>query len=436
MILSKRFRYLAVIWLAVWGLANIIGSATILLVPTVYRKDFIQEYLLAKAVLNGVNPYLPLPDLAELFIGPIPATIIQHPTPHPPPVAILSLPLGLLSYQPAAVVWFIFEIGCVIASVYLLQRWMKIGLSPAYTLLFASMTFAWEPFAIDLASGQLMTLLLLTLTIAWLSLRSGNDTLGGAMLGCTVALKLMAWPIIIFLVLRKNWRAVAAAGTVIVTANVAAALLMGFGPIAYYYMRVGAVVTPLYRAHSYNFSTYSIGWRFFEGTSSLMLAGINAAPLVLAPHIAQYVSITALLAVLVIGLTLASRVRSFDAAFGILVGVSVLVSPIAWAHYSVLILIPVVIAARLLLTLCFPKRETYHAAIVAVLLAIPPVPAALIELLFANGDASTENQVTVPFAAGLLTLAPMVAILGLLWLIWRLDHYFVDPSIVLQEGKP
>ncbi len=255
--------------------------------------------------MNGVNPYLPLPDLAELFIGPIPATIIQHPTPHPPPVAILSLPLGLLSYQPAAVAWFIFEIACVIASVYLLQRWLEVRLSPAYTLLFALMTFAWEPFPVDLIYGQLMTLLLLILTIAWQSLRSGNTILGGAMLGCAVALKLMAWPIILFLLLRKNWRAVAAAGTVIVTANVAAALLMGFGPMAYYYMRVSTVVLPLYRAHAYNFSTYSIGWRFFEGTSSPMLAGINAAPLVLAPHLAQYVSIAVLLAVLVMGLTLA-----------------------------------------------------------------------------------------------------------------------------------
>ncbi len=120
-----------------------------------------------------------------------------------------------------------------------------------------------------------------------------------------------------------------------------------------------------------------------------------------------------------------------------LVCVSVLVSPIAWAHYLVLTLIPALIAARLLFTLRFPKRETYLSALVALLLAIPPFPKALIESLFANGDASTGKQATVPFAAGLLTLAPMVATLGLLWLIWKLDHvYSVDSLIVGQGGEP
>jgi hypothetical protein len=75
--------------------ASVWTSAASLAPPHVYLKDFMQEYLLAKAALGGVNPYLPLPALARQFISPPPVIALDHPTPHPPPVAVLSLPLAV-----------------------------------------------------------------------------------------------------------------------------------------------------------------------------------------------------------------------------------------------------------------------------------------------------------------------------------------------------
>jgi len=73
--------------------------------PYVYSKDFIQEYLSARAVLAGINPYLPLPELASKFIGPVPVPVLPHSTPHPPPAVFLGLPFGLLPYTWATALW-------------------------------------------------------------------------------------------------------------------------------------------------------------------------------------------------------------------------------------------------------------------------------------------------------------------------------------------
>ena len=92
-------KYALVLVAAVIGLISLQLIFRSLLRPYVYQKDFIQEYLLSRAVLDGVDPYLSLPELALRFLGPLPNSVLQHPTPHPPPVAILSLLLGLISYD-------------------------------------------------------------------------------------------------------------------------------------------------------------------------------------------------------------------------------------------------------------------------------------------------------------------------------------------------
>ena len=73
--------------------------------------------------------------------------------------------------------------------------------------------------------------------------------------GVAIAVKLVPWPIIIFLMLRRNWRATCAAATTIAIANVAAAMLIGFDRMAHYYLKIGSSVSGLYHAHSCQFFT-------------------------------------------------------------------------------------------------------------------------------------------------------------------------------------
>src|SRR5262245_58336026 len=98
-------------------------------ISILYGKDFIQEYLMAKAILNDVSPYLPLPELIDKWIGYNNFGLL-HPTPHPPILGLLSLPLGFLSYETAAIVWLIFQVLCLSASIILLLRLWEMPLDP------------------------------------------------------------------------------------------------------------------------------------------------------------------------------------------------------------------------------------------------------------------------------------------------------------------
>ncbi len=388
----------------------------------VYRKDLLQDYLLAKAVLNGVDPYLPLPELALRLDGALTDKVFLHPTPHPPPVALLSLPLGLLPYEQAAVVWLLCELSCLFASVYMLLHWWKQRPGWRLTMLISLLALAWPPLWMEMAVGQLMLPLLLLLILAWQALRLERAIVGGLWLGCVIALKLIAWPILLFFALRRNWRVVTAAVATTLLANLLAAVLMGFGAVAHYYLEVSGAVVPLYRAHFYNFSAWSVGWKVFSGTGSPVLEGIQSPPLWPAPVLAQVVSYALPLALLVMGLWLASCARSLDISLAILVCVSILVNPITWIHYLVLATIPGVVAARHLIRLKLPRRETFLAVAIGVLLSVPSNALTRVILLFATESSLAEAEPTVPFAAGLLIFIHSLAVLGLLWFMWRADR--------------
>src|SRR5689334_21700425 len=62
------------------------------------HRDFISIYLLAKSVLSGINPYLPLGELAARWPDFAGCNVFAHPSPHPPALAILAAPLGLIGY--------------------------------------------------------------------------------------------------------------------------------------------------------------------------------------------------------------------------------------------------------------------------------------------------------------------------------------------------
>jgi hypothetical protein len=430
-ILSSRqpgmvlLKYLLLLLLAIMGLLRFGFSVKSLVPPLIYKKEFAQDYLLTKAVLEGVDPYVSQQELAELFIG-LPSDLVGwHTTPHPPPVAIFSLPLGLLTYEQAAVLWFLFETACILAAIYLLLR--QLGKQPtlAFTVLITLFALSWRQFMVELVLGQLTSLLLVLLIGVWQALRSHKETLGGVLLGCMIALKLMAWPILFFLALRKRWRAVGAAGMVVATTNIAAALLMGFDKAINYYWKIGPAVASLFRAYYWNFSAWSIGWRLFEGHGS-SIPGSGVAPAVItAPALAQFLSYILPVTLLTVGLVLSTKARGSDASFGILVCISILINPVAWSYYLLLALVPIAIVGRYLVALNFPKKETYIALGLGALLVFSSEDIPYVATLLAGQD--PEAISSMPLIPGLLSLfVPLVGTLGLLWLVWHLDRVYPE----------
>jgi hypothetical protein len=414
--LSRNFRIALIAVALVAGLSGARLAIESLDAKDVYGKDFIQEYVLARAIRAGLDPYLPVSQLVKDLGLPAQREVFPHPTPHTPIIGFISLPLAWLSYRQAAAAWMVFEVLCLIASIVLLMRWwgMRPRLLTVLLVTWAGLGWAhvWE----ELVLGQFNTWLLLLFTIAWLLLREEKQVAGGVMLGFAVALKFLGWPIVVYLAMRRKWAGAIAAGATVAVANLIPLAVMRPGVMADYVQRVAPVVMELNIGHAINLSLWSVGWKLFSGMYSPMQV-LSSPPLVFAPGVAKLVGYALPLVMAIVGLRLAMKMRRFDAAYGLLVPVSLLVSPIFWGHYLIIAVISFAIAARDWRALGFPKRETRIAAILVFIFLIPGTTFLTTMRMFAGGP---EGE-TVPLAVMLLGLIPTAATAGWVWLSYRLS---------------
>jgi hypothetical protein len=409
---AGQLRRLVAILVIMLGLAGFKAPVTSLLPEHVYGKDFLQGYTLARAIADRMDPYLPTEVLAARYLGEIPGPTFPHPTPHPPTAGMLLLPLALLDYPTAAVLWLGLEIVCLLASVHLLGRAVGARLSTWATLGIATALFVWYPLSAEMTWGQLQVPMLALLAGAWLALRSDRSVLGGALVGLAILLKPVPWPLLLLFVFRRDWRALVGAFSVVLGGYLVAGCVVGLDTVAAYFTTVLPLVTSAYRSSWGNLSISSLGWRLFLGTGS---GRITVAPPLLESAAAAQVASVALPALLLLIASLAVRKqRSLDVSFGVIIVVSILASPISWLYYLVLLAIPATQVIDWLAYHRLPSRGTNLALIVAMLLIIDWVRLAS---FFAIRLAVARGTVTLPFALAQLPLMTAAAVGALAWLV-------------------
>ena len=368
--------------------------------PLLYVKDFNVEYVMARAVLNGESPYKPLPELAHFADG-YTAQYLQHPSPHPPPVIFVGLPFTRFALGRAVFIWFLMELACVIASSALLLKALA-GRVPALALVVLFFVWiAWHPFEREMFWGQLMIVTLTLISGAWLALRSGRDMLGGWLLGTALALKLFGWPIVLFLIIMRKWRAVFGAALCFAFLNLAAALTIGFRDVVAYYTVVGPAVSKLYCATAGNFSLWTIGPRAFDATASDWYT-----PLANLQSIALLVSSITAGVVLVLVLKATIHRHSFDTAFCALASISIVLNPITWSHYLVLTAPALCLVSWRMRQGRFPRRSLIPAAAVLILALLVEYTLPAVASLTYHAGAQL-----VPFWIGVIAYLPLAFVL-------------------------
>lgn len=386
-------------------------------VPIIYKKDFLQDYLMAKAILNGVNPYFPVRELAQIWLSDATSyNQITHPSLHPTLVGLLCLPLSLLSYQQASVVWLAFESVCMLTALILIFRGFGKPIKPAVALVFLFISLGFGPVEDELWSGQLNTLLLLLMVGSWLALRDGKDGIGGALLGGVIAFKWMAWPIVLYLIIRRKWKSVIIAATSVGVSNLLALLVLGYEGLKDYYLKIVPSASYI-RYNESNLSASAFGFHLFAEYGWYR----KLMPLWSSPKLAVISSYLITLAILSIGLRMAIRASSFDTAFGLLTGLSILASPVAWSHYLVLAAIPFAILLNRLSKLGFPRPYLVLLFFIVLPLLLRNETYYGILHLFST-QKTDEGFPIIQFMPGLFLMLPTVSLIGLLWFIRRLDR--------------
>jgi hypothetical protein len=178
------------------------------------------------------------------------------------------------------------------------------------------MFISWHPVYFELYLGQFMIPILLLLTLTWQALKEDREIRAGLLLGIIFAIKLYAWPLVLFLLMKRKWRSPVVAAVVFFSANAVMAAWTGTATVVDYYTRVGGSVLAQYVVDPFNFSAWSIGFRW---------AGLPGAGLLM-------------LAVLALSLVLAWRSKDFDTGFMVMLAASTILQPISWIHYLVTLL--------------------------------------------------------------------------------------------------
>jgi Glycosyltransferase family 87 len=313
--------------------------------PRTITFDFYQDWSSARNFLNGHPIYTDIGLTIENYLGwrlpenwPASNWRVNN---HPPPLVLLKLPLAWLDYPDAFLLWSMLSLAAFTASLWLIARQLSIRVSSWSLLPFVSLLLVWYPFRDQVTQGQINLVLLLMVTVVWAAERSGWSWTAGVILAAATAVKLFPGLLFAYFVLRRQWRVAASAvATLVVITGVSVVVL---GPEAYYAYFVDVLpASGHWLSNWHNNSLVGFWFKLFDPAS----VGGVITPLWRSPIMARVgalVSCAILVSIMMWVIVRAKNRSDLDQTFGLTVTAMLLVSPITWSHYLVLLMIPLAI---------------------------------------------------------------------------------------------
>lgn len=301
--------------------------------------DFYQEWLSARNYWTGTPVYAPQAEALFRHTGYVP----EHPddmlrwNAHPPTATALTLPLGKLGYRDAQLAWNLLTFPLFLVSLGLILRELDVPLAiwsvfPAVVLLLLC-----NPVWIQIAQGQLNFPIALLLTLAWVADRHDRPGWAGVAAGVAAGLKLYPAFLFAYFLFARRWSALLTGALAFAAVNGAALAVLGPNEFRTY---IRDVIPSLFN--------YQSSWRNTSLTG-FWLRLFNpqphekVLPLVVSPLAAQALTTATRLVVVALVGWVSWRARSDegrDRAFAAAVVGMLLVSPVVWTHYYVLLAVP------------------------------------------------------------------------------------------------
>lgn len=378
--------------------------------------DFTQDWLSARDVREGRPAYGSLPDALRRHFGAEPPEDFLPWNAHPPGSVLLVLPFALLEHHRAFFVWNLVTFPLFVAAV-----WFVVAeLAPGRGLRAAGIAagvgvlgVTCYPLHQQVVLGQFNALLAFLMTVAWAADRNDRPRLAGVAVGVAVAVKLFPALLLVYFVCARRWKS---AGVALLTAGAltgVAVAVLGADAFVTYARDVVPAVSAKYATQWNNISLSAFWLRLFDPTPESRVVALVHAPL-LGKALA---ALSRVASIAVVALT-AWRARSFEArdrAFALAMVAMVLVSPIAWPHYLVLLVVPV---GLLLATLGGTSwRWALFACLVVMWLPETFVPGLAFGREFAERMSVHRHDPLSPVQNVLVASVPFYAPLGLFLLL-------------------
>jgi len=238
-----------------------------------------------------------------------------YPFVYPAPAAVMMAPLGVLPWRAAVAVFFVLSLAAVVATLRILgvRDWRCYG-----ACLVALPTVS------AIGIGTLSPFLALAVACAW-RWRDRRVVVAGA-LAAVVVTKLFLWPLFVWLLATRRIRTAFWGGAAVAGTALAAWAVIGFAGFSSYPRHLGGIAS----VEQYkSYSTVALVHAF--GLSGGLARVVTAA-----------VAVAALVAIVVV----ARRPGGDFASFTTAIGAALLISPIVWVHYLVLLYVPIAVARR------------------------------------------------------------------------------------------
>jgi hypothetical protein len=256
-----------------------------------------------RRILDGRSPY-PAATAEALGVG--------NPAVYPAPVLVAAAPLAALPLAVAGAVWLALLAAAGFLTLWILgvRDWRCYGVALASFPVLHALTL-----------GNVTILLVLAAAVAW---RYRDRTwVVAAAVALAVAVKIFLWPLVVWLLATRRFRAaaVAVAGAGVVTLGAWGAI--GFAGLREYPQLLDAL-SAVYAPPSHSLFSAGLGLGLGDGGAhALALVGGGAV----------------LLAAALVG----RRRGGDEASFSLALGAALLLSPIVWPHYFALLLVPLAI---------------------------------------------------------------------------------------------
>ena len=357
-----------------WSIATLtIGMAFVFAMgnhafgPPKTLNDFVQEWTSARNHLIGDPIYAPLDESIEKHLQKRVRTDLIKVNAHPPASVLLALPVAKFRYDQALRLWnavSFLALGLSLALMFsrLALNWNPWFLLPVFTLLISS-----NPMAQQVLQGQLNLLLLLLVTAFWVAARRQQWWIAGVLVGLAGAIKLFPLYLGLYFLMRRRIAGVLGVGVGFFGLNAVAWAVLGGESFHDFFTVVAPSVAAEFQSYWPNASINGFFRKSLDGSVG------HTIPLIEAPTVAVVLTMIGMLAVTWLAgrrAYLATSDAEQDIAISMCVAAMLLVSPITWDHYFV-ILVPFIaviwkhadsssrVALFVLILLLFTVRPTW-----------------------------------------------------------------------------
>lgn len=175
--------------------------------------DYGSFHAAALAIRKGLDPYTPDDLQRAAHLAGLPGV---HPYFYPPFLAEVMRPLTRLKVFDARLVWFWLTVGCFVAAIALLQRWLARRNDGAATAFVVAVSVLW-PLRSTNMMAQVNALVLLLLAVWWV--RREKSPSAGVFLGVAAAIKMSPALLVLVPLTERRFReaaVVVATGAVLV----------------------------------------------------------------------------------------------------------------------------------------------------------------------------------------------------------------------------